>query len=131
MNMHHRSSLPLGIILVIALSGTAGIAAARHAQSTPAGPVSPPASRVYPGTESTATYRLENGTLTVHAGMPVEVEDHGPAPAFEALDSNHDGSISEAEAQAYAPLDSDFLYASGGAKTISPAQYQKWVANQH
>ena len=128
MNMQNRIGLPLAVAVAITLSGAAGIAAARQAQPAPA---SPPASatQFLPGTESAATYRLDNGALTVRAGMPAEDEDHGPPPAFKALDSNHDGRISEAEAQAYPPLDSDFLYASGGARTISPAQYQQWVAN--
>lgn len=130
MNMQNRIGLPLTVAVTIILSGTAGIAGARQAQPVPASsPASAP--QFLPGTESTATYRLDNGTLTVRAGMPAEAQDDGPPPTFKALDSNHDGRISEAEAQAYPPLDGDFLYASGGAKTIGPAQYQKWVANHH
>lgn len=129
MNMHHRP-VALAAVLAIVLSGSASIAAARQAESAPV--ASPPASAadIQPGTETTATYRLQDGTLTVRAGMPAQVKDYGPPPAFSALDSNHDGRISEDEAQAYPPLDSDFLYASGGAKTISASQYQKWVAGQ-
>lgn len=129
MNMYHRP-VALAAALAVALSSTAGIAAARQSDPEPA--VSPPTSAadIQPGTETTAAYRLENGTLTVRAGMPAQVKDYGPPPAFSALDSNHDGRISEDEAQAYPPLDGDFLYASGGAKTISASQYQKWV-EQH
>ncbi len=88
----------------------------------------------YQRTESTAQYPLPDnngGTLTVDSGMPENVEQYGPPPSFATLDTNHDGSISEEEAQAYPPLDSDFLYASGQRKTISRAQYEKWVQNQH
>ena len=84
----------------------------------------------YPGTKSSATYPIQNGTLTVNAGMPDRVQNFGPPPAFESLDSNHDGRISESEAQAYPPLDSDFLYASGGGQSISRAQYGKWTQTQ-
>lgn len=130
MNMHHRPAA-LAAVLAVFLSSTAGVAAAQ--QSDPAPAVSPPASAadIQPGTETTATYRLQDGTLTVRAGMPAQVHDYGPPPAFSALDSNHDGRISEDEAQAYPPLDSDFLYASGEAKAITASQYQKWVAEQH
>jgi hypothetical protein len=63
--------------------------------------------------------------------MPEHEQDYGPPPSFQALDANHDGRISESEAQAYPPLDSDFLYASGGGNSVSKAQYARWVANQH
>lgn len=88
----------------------------------------------YQGTETSARYPLPDsngGTLTVNAGMPDQVKQYGPPPPFATLDSNHDGRIDESEAQAYPPLDSDFLYASGQARTISRAQYEKWVQAQH
>lgn len=84
----------------------------------------------YQGTETTATYALPDsngGTLTVRAGMPAHVQDYGPAPEFSVLDSNHDGRISEQEAAAYPPLDSDFLFASRHGKYITRAQYDQWV----
>jgi len=85
------------------------------------------------GTQSSASYPLpgsNGGTLTVNSGMPANVQNYGPPPSFQSLDANHDGRISQDEAAAYPPLDSDFLYASGQAKTISSAQYQKWVQTQ-
>lgn len=91
------------------------------------------AGHFYQGTESSAQYPLPDsngGTLTVNAGMPATVQSYGPPPSFATLDTNHDGRISESEAQAYPPLDSDFLYASGQGKTVSRAQYQKWTQNQ-
>lgn len=87
--------------------------------------------RFYQGTQTTATYPIQNGTLTVNAGMPADVQDYGPPPPFATLDANHDGRISADEASAYPPLDSDFLYASGEGQSISRAQYQKWVQTQH
>jgi hypothetical protein len=85
----------------------------------------------YQGTQSSASYPIQNGTLTVNAGMPANVRDYGPPPPFQTLDTNSDGRISQAEAQAYPPLDSDFLFASRQAQTISQAQYQRWVQDQH
>ncbi len=85
----------------------------------------------YPGTESSATYKLPDGTLIVRAGMPAASQNYGPPPPFASLDTNHDGRISEVEARAYPPLDSDFLYASGGGKYVTRAQYQRWVRTQH
>lgn len=85
------------------------------------------------GTQSSAQYPLpgsNGGTLTVNSGMPANVQNYGPPPAFKSLDTNNDGRISQEEAAAYPPLDSDFLYASGQAKTISRTQYQKWVQTQ-
>lgn len=87
----------------------------------------------YQGTETSASYPLPDsngGTLTVRSGMPANVQTYGPPPAFKTLDANHDGRISEVEAAAYPPLDSDFLDASNQAKTISQAQYLKWVQSQ-
>jgi hypothetical protein len=84
----------------------------------------------YQGTQSSATYPIQNGTLTVKAGMPAQVRNYGPPPPFQTLDSNHDGHVSQAEASAYPPLDSDFLYASGQRQTISRSQYEKWVQTQ-
>ena len=84
-------------------------------------------------TQSSASFPLpgsNGGTLTVNSGMPAQVQNYGPPPSFQQLDTNHDGRISQDEAAAYPPLDSDFLYASGQAKTISRAQYQKWVQTQ-
>jgi hypothetical protein len=85
------------------------------------------------GTQSSASYPLPDshgGTLTVNSGMPANVQNYGPPPSFKSLDVNHDGRISESEAQAYPPLDSDFLYASGETKFITRAQYKKWVQDQ-
>lgn len=85
------------------------------------------------GTQSSAQYPLpgsNGGTLTVNSGMPAYVQNYGPPPSFKSLDTNHDGRISQDEAAAYPPLDSDFLYASGQAKTISRAQYEKWAKDQ-
>lgn len=85
----------------------------------------------YQGTESTATYPIQNGTLTVNAGMPAQVKQYGPPPSFATLDTNNDGRISKDEAQAYPPLDSDFLYASGQQASISRSRYETWVKSQN
>lgn len=93
-----------------------------------------PAQRLAPGTITQAQHPLPDsngGTLTVRAGMPEHVRQYGPPPMFKALDRNGDGRIDEAEAGAYPPLDNDFLDASGGANTISRAQYETWVKAEH
>ncbi len=108
---------------------------AQPAQPMPAPPqTSQSGSGFYQGTETSAQYPLPDsngGTLTVNAGMPAQVTNYGPPPSFATLDANHDGRISADEAQAYPPLDSDFLYASGQGKSINHGQYEKWVQNQH
>lgn len=125
MNMHRLTVLSFAGAAALALSATA---------QTPAPPSSDNAQtstpQFYPGTKSSATYPIQNGTLTVNAGMPDHVQSYGPPPPFNTLDANHDGRISEAEAQAYPPLDSDFLYVSGQGKSITRAQYEKWAKDQ-
>lgn len=104
------------------------------APTPPQAPDATATGRFYQGTETTATYALPDsngGTLTVHAGMPAQIQDYGPPPAFKALDTNHDGRISEEEAAAYPPLDSDFLFASQQGKYITAAQYKQWAATEH
>lgn len=94
---------------------------------------SPESGQFQQGTESTAQYPLPDsngGTLTVNSGMPENVQQYGPPPSFATLDTNRNGCVSEEEARAYPPLDSDFLYASGQGKCISRAQYKKWVDTQ-
>jgi hypothetical protein len=109
--------------IALTLLGMASVTMAQTASSQ----------QFYPGTQSSATYSLpgsHGGTLTVVSGMPARTRDYGPPPPFASLDVNRDGRISEAEAQAYPPLDSDFLYASGGGKSISRAQYTRWAKTQ-
>lgn len=124
--------LSLAGALALALCGAACMAVAQPA-SPPATPMAapPPASSQFEqGTESSATYPLADshgGTLTVRAGMPAQAHQYGPPPPFKTLDANHDGRISQTEAQAYPPLDNDFLSASHGGKTVSRAQYAQWA----
>ncbi|MGH8233592.1 MAG: EF-hand domain-containing protein [Rhodanobacteraceae bacterium] len=152
MSIQRSIRVSLAGAVALALFGTASIAMAQQmpqppppppppqqpaAPPPPAAPMPPPSQQqgspgqFYQGTKSSATYPIQDGTLTVNAGMPDQVRNYGPPPSFKSLDANHDGRISEAEARAYPPLDSDFLYASGEGKSISRAQYEKWVRNQH
>ncbi len=124
------SALAIPAAIALALSTTAAAAATPGQSSTTQTPAPATSAQFYPGTVSTATYPLpgnQRGTLTVRAGMPAHVAQYGPPPAFKALDTNHDGRIDEKEAKAYPPLDSGFLYASGGRKTITRAQYERWA----
>lgn len=150
MSIQRSIRLSLAGTIALALFGVAAAAAAQTAsQQTP--PPPPTATSVQPaqaqatpqqgasgqfyqGTETSATYPLPDshgGTLTVNAGMPAHAQSYGPPPSFKSLDTNHNGCISEAEAQAYPPLDSDFLDASHQGKCVNRAQYKKWVQNLH
>jgi hypothetical protein len=52
---------------------------------------------------------------------------YGPKPSFDALDINHDGVISESEADAYPPLANDYLYvARKGSRGVTHAEYDRW-----
>lgn len=63
--------------------------------------------------------------VTVNYGMP-QPDNFGPKPPFSQLDSNHDGRISQTEAQAYLPLYNDWLHVAPHASSISQAQYDGW-----
>ncbi|HXS73444.1 MAG TPA: hypothetical protein VN725_05315 [Rhodanobacteraceae bacterium] len=65
------------------------------------------------------------GTLTVNSGMP-PATDYGPKPPFAQLDTNHDGRIDQNEAQAYIPLENDWIHVAHHASSISKAQYAAW-----
>lgn len=67
----------------------------------------------------------QGATVTVNYGMPAPA-DYGPKPPFSQLDSNHDGRISQSEAQGYLPLVNDWLHVAHHASSITRAQYQAW-----
>ena len=120
-----RTRTTLAITVALSLAGATALAFAQQ-------PVQP--APLYPGTVSQATYPLPDshgGTLTVRAGMSDRMPKFGPPPSFKSLDTNGDGRIDQAEANAYPPLANDFLFASGHHSTISRAQYEQWVRTQH
>jgi hypothetical protein len=123
--MHMQRLIGPSLAGIIAL-GFVGAAAAQTA--TPAAsPQAASSSPFHPGTQSTATYPIPNGTLTVNAGMPARVKQFGPPPSFKSLDRDGNGRLSQQEAEVYPPLDNAFLYVSGGKPSISRAQYERWV----
>lgn len=69
----------------------------------------------------------QGSTLTVNSGMP-PAPDYGPKPAFEQLDANHDGRITQDEAQAYPLLDNDWIHVAHHRSSISKSDYAKWDA---
>jgi hypothetical protein len=64
--------------------------------------------------------------VTLHSGQPAP-DHYGSPPAFGQLDTNHDGYISLAEAEAYPPLVNDFEEAVHHGDRVSKAQYAHWV----
>lgn len=139
MSMQRSIRISLAGAIALVLFGITSVVAAQALppqQATQQVPPPPPAQaqaasqQSEQGTESSATYPTQDGTLTVNAGMPEHVKNYGPPPAFKTLDTDHNGRISEAEARAYPPLDSDFLFASGGGKSISRAQYERWMKSR-
>lgn len=67
----------------------------------------------------------QGATVTVNYGMPAPT-DYGPKPPFSQLDTNHDGRISQSEAQAYLPLVNDWIHVAHHANSITKAQYEAW-----
>lgn len=81
-----------------------------------------------PGMTEQRSVQFQNAqgaTVTVNYGMP-EPTNYGPKPPFSQLDANHDGRISQSEAQAYLPLYNDWLHVAPHASSISKAQYDGW-----
>jgi len=92
----------------------------------PAPPPPPPAPAPLAGTPNgSAQLQTPQGTLTVNSGMP-PATDYGPKPPFAQLDTNHDGRIDQNEAQAYIPLENDWIHVAHHASSISKAQYAAW-----
>jgi hypothetical protein len=79
--------------------------------------------------DSASHFTANDGTqVTVTSGQPAP-DAPSPAPAFEQLDTNHDGVISRDEAQAYLPLFNDYdnlLTMNHHPKAISKRQYDDW-----
>lgn len=76
---------------------------------------------------SSVTLPTATGTKTVVSSMP-EAPAYGPPPPFSKLDSNHDGYISQEEANAYPLLANDFIYADSNRDgRISKQEYQRWT----
>lgn len=64
--------------------------------------------------------------LTVRSVQAPATPD-APRPSFNALDTNHDGVISESEAEAYSPLANDYLHlAHKGSRGVTRAEYDHW-----
>jgi hypothetical protein len=72
----------------------------------------------------TTTTRSDGTQVTLTSGQPA-AQSYGPRPAFEQLDSNHDGYITRTEAESYTPLYNDFDHLTHGDR-ISKAQYSAW-----
>lgn len=92
----------------------------------PAQPMAAPSAT--PGMTEEHSVQFQNpqgATVTVNYGMP-EPTNYGPKPPFAQLDTNHDGRISQSEAQAYLPLYNDWLHVAPHASSISKAQYDAW-----
>ena len=69
-------------------------------------------------------------TTTIRSGQPAPV-NYGPAPSFDQLDPDHDGTISRDEASAYPPLLNDFDFITHHGNTITRKQYERWNASQN
>jgi hypothetical protein len=117
MNLSERSThgemdmKPNRLFALIISSGLLAVAAGSQAQ------------------DSSSHFTASDGTqVTVTSGQPPK-DPPSPAPAFEQLDTNHDGVVSREEAEAYLPLLNDYdnlLTMNHHPKAISKRQYEAW-----
>jgi hypothetical protein len=67
------------------------------------------------------------GYQVVVRSVPTPAVEDAARPSFDALDTNHDGVISESEAEAYTPLANDYLHvALKGSRGVTRAEYDNW-----
>nr|WP_199045331.1 hypothetical protein [Dyella sp. ASV24] len=82
-----------------------------------------------PQAQVVASAGTTNGTgnqVTIRSVQAGALPD-APRPSFESLDTNHDGFISESEAEAYSPLANDYLYlAPSGSRGVTREAYRRW-----
>lgn len=89
------------------------------------GSMSMPAPAASMTDEHSAQIQANGQKVTVDSGMPPP-DNAGPKPPFSQLDANHDGRISQEEAQAYLPLYNDWIHVAHHAKSITRKQYEAW-----
>jgi hypothetical protein len=79
-----------------------------------------------PDQDKVTHFTTDNGTqVTVVSGQPPH-RSYGPKPAFDQLDTNHDGGISRDEAAAFIPLLNDFDNLAHHVERISKRTYDRW-----
>lgn len=70
----------------------------------------------------------QNGELVVRSSGETGYRPSGPAPAFETLDADGNGSIGESEAAGYPLLANDFIKADGNRDgRVSRREYERWA----
>lgn len=72
-----------------------------------------------------ATNATDNQIIVRSVQTPAPT--YASRPSFDALDINHDGFISEAEAAAYPLLANDYLHvARKGSRGVTRIEYERW-----
>ena len=75
------------------------------------------------------TMAREGGSLTVRSSGETSYRPSGPAPAFSALDTDGNRSISSEEAVGYALLANDFIKADANRDgRVSQREYDRWAS---
>lgn len=75
--------------------------------------------------EANTTNATDNQVIIRSVQTPAPA--YAAKPSFDALDTNHDEVISEAEAAAYPLLENDYLHVvRKGSRGVTRAEYERW-----
>jgi hypothetical protein len=120
----------LGFVLASSLAVSGAYATPWSGEPTPQGAaqdnVAAVSDQQVQVTTEAQTISTTNNQVTVQSvGTPAP--QYGPKPSFDSLDTNHDGFISESEAEAYPLLANDYLHvARKGSRGVTRAEYDRW-----
>jgi hypothetical protein len=126
MNNHMQA---LGFVLASSLAVSGVYATPWNGEPTPQAAQNNVAAVSDPQAQVTSEAQTVNATdnQVIVRSVQTASPQNGPKPSFDSLDTNHDGFISESEAEAYPLLANDYLHvARRGSRGVTRAEYDRW-----